>query len=475
MVALVVGCAAYLVLGVLGDYASCWMHPEIAGVRIPMMLRYGTHLDVRDWATIEPQLATDGGGRMRFWSHVLMLLNEKLRLAAFHFVPPHPSASLTWLFTFLVAPALLFDWVVTLTQNRRAAWVSIPLYLASPGTLSSGSLLFHPGKPMANVAILLALCIGTRLAKASTEGRFFGLRGLGYYAAFLVVQYLGLFWDEGGWFAIPACVVVMLGLFRQHPYTVLGPPLVSLALFLTPLLVAVVLGHEFDAWTWATGALPGTSGSAENMRSTIAGLWSDHLLPLSRLGEPLGVRQPMLSAGLLGLIGVIFALKFVTVRRDQRWALAQLTVLLVGFVVYQAAVSLRHMGSLKHCFYYGLPFSIVFAAWAAPLFASARSAMGQAFEVLVVAGLVAVGCWNFRWINQDWMAAHEQMMAELVPDWTSSMVRGGVLDYPLVVNAWRVRGEPEPFSHAVAALPINAAWLPVEMEAMKGPAHANHK
>ena len=197
----------FQVVRILSDYGICWALME--GSWKPTILSWGppTPLSVLKHVTYwrvfeyEPRLT-------RPLSALFEIYDTPFRAALWHLIPPHPSLSLTWIFSFVLAPLLLFALLRQMKVSRYIAAIIVALYAANPGILSLEAFLFRPGKALANAGILLCLLLAARQSakiadKATTtdlqEKRFGWL---------CLVMYCILFTDETALIAYPAVVVL---------------------------------------------------------------------------------------------------------------------------------------------------------------------------------------------------------------------------------------------------------------------------
>ena len=155
----------YQVIRILSDYGICWALME--GGWKPRILSWGPptpfsalkHVFYWWIFEYEPRLT-------RPLSSLFEIYDTPFRAALWHVIPPHPSLSLTWIFSLILAPLLLFAVLRQLKAGSGTALLAIALYVANPGILSLESFLFRPGKALANAGILLCLWLAARQSAA---------------------------------------------------------------------------------------------------------------------------------------------------------------------------------------------------------------------------------------------------------------------------------------------------------------------
>lgn len=176
----------------LSDYSNVWVQPEVNGWRGYLAGMRGAWNTIRaamNWEVFEaaPRLT-------RPLSSLLEAVDFMIRGALWRLMPPHPTLSVTWLFTLLVIPLVLYGVLRSLRIKPLLALGGVALYLANPGTLSMLVMGFRPGKAMVSAALVIMLYWASRLENVS-------FRRVAPLYVFLLVS---LFWDETALILWPA-------------------------------------------------------------------------------------------------------------------------------------------------------------------------------------------------------------------------------------------------------------------------------
>ncbi|MBF0504889.1 MAG: hypothetical protein HQL14_07280 [Candidatus Omnitrophica bacterium] len=187
------------------DYA--WMFPEEffckkAAIKNGPQLQWQDLKSGMDWWGFE-----EGTFRItRPLSSYFEILDTKFRCWLWHFMPPHPSVSLTWIFSFIGAPVFLYRLMRYWKVSQNTALAMTAFYLMTPAVMSYAVMLFRPAKPMANFFIILCLYQASNLQKKFLDhGKPIPPIN---YMVFWVISTLSFYWDETIWVIIPALLVL---------------------------------------------------------------------------------------------------------------------------------------------------------------------------------------------------------------------------------------------------------------------------
>jgi hypothetical protein len=197
----------YQVIGILSDYGICWAlneggwRPQIVAWGFPDSLEAIKH--AFDWRLFEyePRLT-------RPLSSIFELVDTPFRAALWHYVPPHPSLSLTWIFSLVFAPLLLFAILRKLNISINVAALAVAIYVANPGVISLEALLFRPSKALANVAILFCLWVAARQNDTLRRGFATGAHLTTRFAVLCFLIFICFFFDEVALVIYPAIVLL---------------------------------------------------------------------------------------------------------------------------------------------------------------------------------------------------------------------------------------------------------------------------
>jgi len=125
----------------------------------------------------------------RPFSSYFEILDTRFRVAMWRTFVPHPSLSLTWVFTLFLSPILFFRFIRSRGISEGAAVLAVAILLASPGTLSVTAMLFRPAKAMTNFALIFILYWGAKFeGRAKVDPRI--------YVLTLAMIFVSFFWDE---------------------------------------------------------------------------------------------------------------------------------------------------------------------------------------------------------------------------------------------------------------------------------------
>jgi len=203
---------AFLLL-VLLDRQNAWMQPEAFIIK-SHVARTGDRLSLNDLREAFQFWAFEYAPRPnRPLSSLLDIVDTRFRTALWQVTLPHPSASLTHLFSLVLSPILLFLLMRNLGIGRRASLLAVSFYLASPGFLSLVVMLFRSGKPMTNFSIIAALTAASFLDRRRSQGEpcafwpYLGLVGF---------VFASTFWDESSLLMYPVLIIFFPGLFLHR-------------------------------------------------------------------------------------------------------------------------------------------------------------------------------------------------------------------------------------------------------------------
>ena len=208
----------------LSDDGVCWQLVEVGNWK-PQLVAWGFPKSpgelghALDWPLLEqePRLTRPLG-------NVFELFDTPFRAMLWRVSPIGPAISLTWLFSLVVSPLLLF---LLLRRLGVQAWIgalAVAFFVASPGVLSLETMLFRPGKALADAAILFCLWLAARQdalrQSAAVAGHTLTVHFAGLCAAILV----SLFIDEVALIVYPAVVLFFPRLVfrKQATFTLFG-------------------------------------------------------------------------------------------------------------------------------------------------------------------------------------------------------------------------------------------------------------
>jgi hypothetical protein len=174
----------------LTDPNNLMVHPENPSHHLVQLLTGGTR--VSKWDFITPFSEFDH--RARFLTYFLIVLDYRARIFLYQFFPVFPTFSITWLFTLLAAPYVLFRICRKLDFAFYPSVFATAVFATSIGVLSDVSMFFMPGKPMSMFLMLLILLLALDLfetRQSSSPRQLFRRR-----AQISALIFAGLFLDE---------------------------------------------------------------------------------------------------------------------------------------------------------------------------------------------------------------------------------------------------------------------------------------
>lgn len=180
----------------LSNFTNTFMHPEFKNIeagylKTGMAFTKKDFINVWDWRIDE-----EGYPRTTRWlSWFMDLVNVKFRVWLWRFILPHPSFSITWLWSLIINPWLLFVYLRKKRISKDIALIVIAFYLMTPYVLSSVFVLFRTGKILAHFFMLLALVMVSLNEEQPSKET--------YFVGFCLSLMLGAFCDETAFIIIP--------------------------------------------------------------------------------------------------------------------------------------------------------------------------------------------------------------------------------------------------------------------------------
>lgn len=267
-------------------YDQSWMQSEAVRSRKHLVEITGGSLCFRDIiASLDYNTFEYVPRITRPLSNLLDVINIKFRIWLWKYWVPHPAASLTLIFSFLLSPLLLFGLLRNIGLGGRLSLTCTALYLASPGFLSPLVMHFRSAKAMTNFSILLCLYLASQLSLESSRAPVSRWR----FFAFLVVVFCSFFWDETALLIFPAVALFFPDLFRARRRLLLWAMLPVGVLFcylwLFPLMIAVAGYKKPDLFEYHAISDPSFPGVLPFL---------NHLIVNTRLlfGDSLGLVSP---------------------------------------------------------------------------------------------------------------------------------------------------------------------------------------
>lgn len=499
---------AVFVFSLLFNWSRASMHPEYAQVNGPASvssgfinnsLKNGLRLTAVDFLRGFDVLSFETGApRVRFVSNLLLLLNVKLRVWLWNYIPPHPSLSLTWLFSLILSPIFFYRLIYNLTHDRRACWIGLSLYFISTGFLSGVLWLFHPGKPMTNFFAILGFYFCSQaVSHASIEQRLsqkifrasalfisrlsaqvalgksgfqqsrlacegasrieeyklrkekYSRKTWGAFLSLIGVLGLGFFTDETAWFLFLIVPVLFPGMFLLKSkgarfafiYVALGCAFISFLTFGAPALLKSYGFDSFNFWKWVTS--PDTSPEAGSFRFVNVAVQgyiflTDHVSAFQRQGPHRGLA---ITAFLLYSSILIVKLP----SKSKRLCLRILLSTIV-FLFCQSLMLSKHRVVVPSTWYYGAMFPIFFSLLWAVLLSVPQGAL-RLLNMIVFVLLLLISF------------SHSRGLPSSNPGIT----------YLSTIQAWKVRGNEAALARVQSYYFAKTSWPLLELKHADNP------
>jgi hypothetical protein len=431
VVALLLGVCSFLYI--VSRYDVCFQNSETACDFTARRLVNGIEFSSKDFATSLDVWRSDGDSRPRVLSAFADIVTTKSRLALWDYVLPHPTFTPLWALTVLLGTILLYQFIYIATDDRQAALAGAAVYLVSPGLLSGVTMLFHSGKPLANLFVIAAFWLSAKLDRACVDGGLNLFKARRYYAGLFAVLFCAPFADETAAFAYFAPTLWCSSMFwptRAKPrlwlanwLAILLPAIASVVviLWVLPHLTMATLGVEFNLPSYLQRLMDKNRFSFAYLLWTGYNLLAAFTLPgaFDRVDVPVRWRGENtnnvdLSAASVVICAIMIAGATWIMRRQKLATRFYTLELITGvFVLFEAVVLLCHPQLLvAPGFYYGAIFSILFASLAAMLYAGLRARGTRLANFAAVALILFVGgvsLRNFLPVNASWMR-HENYL-----------------------------------------------------------------
>ena len=228
------------------SFQNAWVQPEQLFIKT-FLLKTGENLNLKDLKNgLFWQLFEYKARPTRPLSSYFEIIDTKFRCWLWHFISPHPSLSLTWIFSLFLAPLLLFRLLRNLDIGLNISFALTAFYLATPGVLSFEAMLFRPGKPMTNFFIIFCLYLASKLQKEFLNNN--NPIPLIKFMAFWAVTAVSFYWDETALLIFPAVLFIFPSMFHRKSFLMLWLllPLVTLAAYLEIIpYLCTLAGHEY--------------------------------------------------------------------------------------------------------------------------------------------------------------------------------------------------------------------------------------
>jgi len=218
--AFVYGVVAFLCL----SYDIAWTQPE----RNPIMTFVATSCHLGTWDCLKNNILNwpifESAPRLsRPLAGAFEILDAQFRIYFADTFFPHPALSLTWIFSLLLSPFLLYKGLRNFGISQFYSFIGIAYYISTPGFLSTVVMSFRASKPMANfflivifyLASILPVIYRTQLSqklqnnlKVDEYKRYFPI-------LISTIILVSLFFDETAIFGFVLTIFIVVGLLKE--------------------------------------------------------------------------------------------------------------------------------------------------------------------------------------------------------------------------------------------------------------------
>lgn len=489
------------IFGVLLNHENAWMNPHVAKISNEILSRHtGTRerlKEIFNWELLEGKLEEEFVAqplsRPRPLSHALQVLTILLRNWLFQYIPPHPSLSITWIFSLFLSPFFLYKLVRNLTGDKSTALLTSLIYLALPGNLIPIMMLFLPAKPLCNFFYIFCLYLGSEInnkVEAGNTARF-----KRDFLILVLTVALALFSDENTlfvWVLIPLFYprlfcgrfpLFVYGLYLSLPlfyiftiysilpqaYSFLGFPGFNLSDWLNLRKGAPALNPFYVLVNFVLmlqdNLVAGFSAYLKDphlsVRITQFFSVENKLMPEDniRIGLILGndpfISWPQIIHHVLVLLTGALLLKslFDFRQKNARPYTGYLLKSLLALIAYTVFFSYLHITNniISGCGWYGSGFSVFFAIAVGISLKMILDRMPPAYPLILLftLSLIFSSLWNTRLLNYAWYALHYQVNYVQSDLWLNSFPRQAMYEifyipkkknnFELTKQAWEAR------------------------------------
>ncbi len=433
------------------SYQYLFVKGQLGLQHYPDAVRNGVALVPEDFIRpFDTWLFEFGLSRPRYLSDIVELLDIKFRIWLFNQVIPHPTLSIAWIFSLILAPLLLFKLIENMTKSRTAAWIGISLYCASSGFLYPITLYEQPAKQLTNFFVILCLYLASRITASPQQRGHLTAADWRRYLVLLGAVFLTFNTDESSWIIYIVLPILFPALFlaKQKKLLIIGLYLLPLIAFLLTVtyLLPLITDHcgftRFDFWEPLKRSSPHYKNPVPLMK------W---LIYSARTGAGLLKSQfvrwdanwSVIHSAVLGYFIYLFA----QMPPFRKKLMLRTVIVMCVFILFQSRLNI--MGSptpLEYPFYYNSLFSLflVFPLSILLLPTNQKQIINYLNQSLFVI-IVALLAYNFFKINE--FCLREERDGQ------------GALTYAMVRRAWRSRNDKATLAQMQPHYPPASAWM----------------
>jgi|GEM_PF-3875273 len=468
-------CALIYIVFRITDYneASLAVGLSSKSIRIQQgVLRNGTAIVPEDiFRGFDILCFENGCCRVRFLAWIFEVVDFKSQLWLSGYFPPHPSFSLTWVFTLILSPIFLFKFINKLTGSKNASWISVILFCLSAGSLSGIVLRDGPHKPLVNFAAIIICYFAVLITEDGDRKNKSSGRRLRLFSFLSIILFLSFFADETAWFLYLMVPILFPAIFLGRGKTgcriiYLGV-LVGFLVFVTfvaPGMVERSTSQPFDFWGYIhTPDLEPEVNIWQRFNLDNILLSTKNMVVSQFI--PRGSRWWAIAYMIIipYLIYLFFCLPSGKKKLFSRSLL--LLIAYIFFIVFYKGKGAEDEIILYSPYYYGALFSLFVIIPLAVLFSIVQNKWRNILTGLTVTYLAAVFMYNFISIHQRERVIFEGLVG-----------RENELTFPEVYRAWKDWENPEVRSDFRRNFPDRWHWFfpltpppPVIGRAVKSP------
>ena len=344
------------------SYDQAWMNPEEFVIK-SYILENGRTFGIGEFKKAFNWEALEFAPRpTRPLSSCFEIIDAKFRSWLWRYLPPHPSVSLSWFFSLVLTPWLLYLFLRNLNVGFNTAVWAICIYLLTPAVLGSIVMLFRPAKIMTNFFMILCLFVGSLIQKNQHEGKEVSWKQVLFLTALV---FISLFWDETAFLIYPAIFVFYFSIFRKriHFITFLSVPILMLLFYyyVIPYLTVQVGSprpylNSYFIFDKISFVYIMNLGSVIYQNSVLLILDTAGIVPVSKAASI--VIKILSWSALVSWIFILFCIKkSFSFRKSIPWLLA--AVILILFYAVSLAISNGVWGPYYYGNFWSLFFSIL--------------------------------------------------------------------------------------------------------------------
>ena len=442
----VIVCSIYLIF----NYELNWVHPEMSDI-IEHTMRIGSAISLKDLFPYENFFEP---ARLRFICFLLLKINIRFRLWLWHYIPPHPSLALTWLFTLILSPILMFNFVYNFIGERIIAWIALILYMVSSAFLSGINLFFIPAKPMTNFFAILCLYIASKMKVFIDSGKYFSRKVMVLYVFLLTVLFISFLTDEMTFLAYFCLPFLFVGIFNG-----MKRKKILYFLYFLPFILFIIFAFILEMKTQSYffyyllhGFKGGHCGGWGGFKIVhfLTNFYNTLSINLSPFHFIFGAKEILMHR----IIFFIFlCLLFIYFKIPDRKKVLRSAMAAAFFLIGYAFFSQFYGGGIMPGSVYGSMFSIFFVLPVSILLFQSGKILGQINKIIFILFVIAY-LQNHIYLTKFWINSH----------YNNSISADGKLTFSMVRDAWNNRANNAVLFRMQEKYPKKAEWLFTEFK-----------